>query len=105
MDLPCDRDDLRAVYSLATPRGVAMNCAGCLLFENFDLPRCPLVEDTDSCPHAPALKAVVENPELVLVAVPNSVEFLQGWTHEHSGPVWLWVKEESLWAKYIGEPR
>lgn len=32
---------------------------------------CAMDSDTDSCPHTAALRAVVENPELVLVAQPK----------------------------------
>lgn len=34
-------------------------------------------EPPDSCPHAAALRAVVENPELVLVAIPPAIPSVQ----------------------------
>lgn len=51
-----------------------------------------LVKDERTCPHSAALRAVVENPEMVLVAVAPEVETLVGYDKD----------DKSCWLESLG---
>lgn len=58
--------------------GAGMRVCGCTLGEWHEwLAVEDKQEPPDSCPHAAALRAVIENPKLVLVAVPPAIPSVQ----------------------------